>query len=524
MNCLMIKRSFNLIFLTCILIFFQTGCKAPKPKPILSIDLPRIENFSLDGNANEWQKVESYKLWADPFGNYPDSLDLEANLKAAWNKTGLVLLLEVKDQSFVYDTLSPWKGDAIEVFLSAARGSGEIFQVSVIPFPNTDFIRTNDQSVLNDSSVFIGKIKSFTRINGKRRTTEIEIPIRNKKSETGIQSFALQVNADDSDSGRIEKNQLVWCPYGQSYSSSFNMFSVNFNEEKQSVLKGSTRLIITDNEIIQLYVFGTLPGDKIGVFRNGKFLKNFRSKSKDISQPETFNITSMGWDTEKDSLFVTINDVSLPLIELPLAPRLYKKLVEKPFEREIRNFIIKDRQSFPPENATLFIGSSSIVRWKTLKKDFSELQVIQRGFGGSTSADVLLYINQIVLPYKPSKIVYYEGDNDIPNGISSREICNNIKTFIDTVSALLPKTHIYILSPKPSINRMYLWEKYVETQTLIKNLTSKYQNIDYVNVAAPMFDEKGILKHSLFVEDGIHMNKEGYAIWTKVIRKALQLD
>jgi lysophospholipase L1-like esterase len=36
-----------------------------------------------------------------------------------------------------------------------------------------------------------------------------------------------------------------------------------------------------------------------------------------------------------------------------------------------------------------------------------------------------------------------------------------------------------------------------------------------------MLDADGNVRKDLFVEDGLHMNKKGYDIWTKVIRPYL---
>jgi len=333
----------------------------------------------------------------------------------------------------------------------------------------------------------------------------------------------MQAYVDDKDQDGSDKNIVVWYPVGQSYSSSTSMFTVNLHEKRQTIFKGSSRLVITDNEKLNLYVFGASEGDKIQIYRNGIFIKDFKSASASTYLPDSFDISTFGIDTENDSLFVSIKGESLCLHELILAPRLYEKIPEKKFERDIRNFRLRDRQLFPPENATLFIGSSSIVRWETLKKDFPELDIIHRGFGGSNSAEALMYMDQIALPYKPSKIVYYEGDNDVPQGLSADEISQNIKLFIDKVSMILPETKIYILSPKPSINRMHLWEKYRQTHTSLRNLADAYENVIYVDVSSPMFLPNGKLNHSLFVEDGIHMNEEGYKIWTEVLRKELGL-
>jgi lysophospholipase L1-like esterase len=513
------------VFFVFLLVLLALSCKTSMPEPLLQVNIAELENFKCDGSPEEWSRVEPCRLWANPLGGFPDTSDLKAYLKTSWTKNKLILLLDVSDECLVADTLNPWKGDAIEVFMSPFRGSEYIFQASIVPGVQKDFIRIIKYEEDASGSFSIGKINSSSLINGNKRFTEIEIELpENEVTHRSFRDFAMQIYVDDADTGTDAKNQLVWYPVGQSFNSSTSMYPVELTSNNQSSFKGASRLTITDDERLTLYVFGASPGDKIGIYRNGKFLKNYKSVEKPDFMPDSFDILSKGWDLENDSLYVSLSKKSLSFHELFLAPRLYEKIKAKRFDKDIRNFIARDRQNFPPENATLFIGSSSIVRWETLKKDFPELQIIKRGFGGSTSEEALMYVNQIAIPYKPAKIVYYEGDNDIPMGFTSEEIRDNIKAFVDEVRITLPQTKIFLISPKPSINRMHLWDKYQKTHILIRELADQYDNVEYVDVSSPMFKKDGQLNYSLFVEDGIHMNEVGYAIWIKIIRAALELD
>jgi lysophospholipase L1-like esterase len=39
-----------------------------------------------------------------------------------------------------------------------------------------------------------------------------------------------------------------------------------------------------------------------------------------------------------------------------------------------------------------------------------------------------------------------------------------------------------------------------------------------------MLSEDGSRMPELFIEDGLHMNKKGYKVWTKQVRKSLSKD
>src|SRR5208282_1461493 len=57
------------------------------------------------------------------------------------------------------------------------------------------------------------------------------------------------------------------------------------------------------------------------------------------------------------------------------------------WEQEIQAFEAADRANPPPQQAILFVGSSTIRMWKTLAQDFPEHKVLNRGFGGCQIAD-----------------------------------------------------------------------------------------------------------------------------------------
>ena len=55
-------------------------------------------------------------------------------------------------------------------------------------------------------------------------------------------------------------------------------------------------------------------------------------------------------------------------------------------------------------------------------------------------ADVLHYVDRLVMPYKPRAVVIYEGDNDTNNGVSPENIAGQLKEIISKIHAELPST------------------------------------------------------------------------------------
>jgi lysophospholipase L1-like esterase len=186
------------------------------------------------------------------------------------------------------------------------------------------------------------------------------------------------------------------------------------------------------------------------------------------------------------------------------------------WEKAIRAFEEQDRQQPPPENAILFAGSSSIRVWD-LKKYFPQLAAINRGFGGSKIAECAYFADRIVLPYKPSTIVFYAGDNDIASGVSPEQVFEDFKAFAAKVHAALPGTRIIFISIKPSPARWALVDKMREANKLIRAFVQTDKRLTYVDVEPAMLGPDGKPRKELFVSDGLHLNADGYALWTSLV-------
>lgn len=191
------------------------------------------------------------------------------------------------------------------------------------------------------------------------------------------------------------------------------------------------------------------------------------------------------------------------------------------WEKDISAFEARDRTNPPPEGAVLFIGSSSIRMWTNLAADFPKLQVINRGFGGSTVADTTHFAERIIFPYKPSKIVLYAGDNDIARGDSPEQVLQNFRELVEKVHAELPKTKIYFLAIKPSPSRWHLSPQSAEANRLIRKFCKFKPKLEYIDVWEPLM-KGGQPDPAFFLKDRLHLNRAGYERWAKVVRAALE--
>ena len=191
------------------------------------------------------------------------------------------------------------------------------------------------------------------------------------------------------------------------------------------------------------------------------------------------------------------------------------------FKAEVEQITANDG-SLNKKNVILFTGSSSIRMWNSLQSDFPNYNIVNRGFGGSQTSDLIYYFDQLILPYHPKKIFIYEGDNDISTGKSTEQILVGMDSLITMIrQKVSPTVPVYIISPKPSISRWHLKDKYVDFNNQMSKLASTKKEVYFIDVWTPALDNDGTVFKDIFLEDGLHMNAKGYAIWAKVLRKYL---
>ena len=193
------------------------------------------------------------------------------------------------------------------------------------------------------------------------------------------------------------------------------------------------------------------------------------------------------------------------------------------WEATIAKFEDQDKVSPPPQNAIVFIGASSIVRWK-LDESFPEFgaKAINRGFGGSLAADSTRYADRIVIPYKPRIVVFYAGDNDVEANRTPEQIAADFAAFDQKVHAALPQTQIIFISIKPSIRRFPWIEQIKGANALVKQYCATHPRLTFLDIVPQMLGPDGKPRPELLVADGLHMTPEGYKIWNAAIRPLLK--
>ncbi len=192
------------------------------------------------------------------------------------------------------------------------------------------------------------------------------------------------------------------------------------------------------------------------------------------------------------------------------------------WEPFIAAFEKADKTALPPAGGIEFVGSSTMVKWKTLKEDFAGLPVFNRGFGGSQSSDVLHYLDRIVIPYKPKTIVFYAGDNDLAAGKSAEQVIQTWKLIMAGIASKLPETKVIYLSLRPSVKRKALLGTQKAVNDGIRASMEGKENMRFVDLTPALMTPEGQPNAKLLVADMLHLNADGYQVLTGIVKPLLK--
>lgn len=182
---------------------------------------------------------------------------------------------------------------------------------------------------------------------------------------------------------------------------------------------------------------------------------------------------------------------------------------------------IEARYEDVPDVDIVFVGSSSIRKWETLAEDFSEYDVVNHGFGGSKVADTIYYFDRLVTAFTPEAVAIFAGTNDIhganDNSKTGEEVFELVKELFEKSQAEMPEVPLYYISISPTKARWSVWDEADKANQLIKEYADSHEFFTFIDTTDELLKD-GVPNQDLFVKDGLHLNSDGYDLWTDVIK------
>ncbi len=201
----------------------------------------------------------------------------------------------------------------------------------------------------------------------------------------------------------------------------------------------------------------------------------------------------------------------------------YRAQATEKWEAEIVKLEERDRSHSDPKDAILFIGSSSIRRWTDLDADMSPRKTINRGYGGAKFSDLAVYIDRIVSPHQFKALVIFVG-NDIVGNKDDKSPAEVARLFNYIVSQVR-KTHatqpIFLIAITPTPSRFKVWSEIRSANAELAKACEADKALYFIPTEKSYLDEAGKPIEKYFVEDKLHQNREGYQVWSSIVKEHL---
>ena len=193
------------------------------------------------------------------------------------------------------------------------------------------------------------------------------------------------------------------------------------------------------------------------------------------------------------------------------------------FQSDINTFLKADSSSRPPAGQIEFIGSSIFRLWKSAATDMAPLPVFNRAFGGSQTPDVLRYMDEIVIAYKPRIVVFYCGSNDVNAGAPATEIIARVEEFHRRLLAALPATKMIFVSIIHAPDKRKRWAVVDSVNVAMLHYAMGSKQIDFVDINPALESPTGTPIPELYLRDSLHYrtDQDAYARMTRVVKPVL---
>ncbi|HBU37619.1 MAG TPA: hypothetical protein DEB70_07415 [Planctomycetaceae bacterium] len=201
----------------------------------------------------------------------------------------------------------------------------------------------------------------------------------------------------------------------------------------------------------------------------------------------------------------------------------YREKAMKRWSQDIETLEQRDVVQRDPEDAILFIGSSSIRRWDTIKIDMRPYQVVQRGYGGAKYTDLAVFAKRLIHPHEYIALVVFVA-NDVqgkPEDHSPEQVEECARYIAGVSRKHRPEAPIFFIEITPTRKRFSAWPFIRKVNTRLQKLSLSTPATYFIPTADHFLDPSGSPRDELFVDDQLHLNSDGYKKWSILIRREL---
>ena len=217
--------------------------------------------------------------------------------------------------------------------------------------------------------------------------------------------------------------------------------------------------------------------------------------------------------------------------------------------RDLEKSILAYEEEPIEKGKILFYGHSLFTRWGSPKwgyrrmdedirmKDGS-LAVVNHGFGTSTSEELLYYYPRMVRPWEPRALVIATRGNDNMYGYSPEDTMANVAKLLQWARVDFPGIRIFLVEQHPTPRGKDdtvkdIWNRTAHLRNKYNEMLRLYADTHEDTTLIPMWNRPEFfetpedvgdfrkVREDIYYKDRKHFNQEGYDIFGKIMREAL---
>ena len=194
------------------------------------------------------------------------------------------------------------------------------------------------------------------------------------------------------------------------------------------------------------------------------------------------------------------------------------------WEKDIIKLENLDKTKKQNNDAILFIGSSSIRLWRSIKKDLVPYESIKRAYGGARYTDLIHFTERLVSPHdvKAVGIFVANGITGGKNDLRPREVLHLSKLVIQQIQRSHKNSPIFFIETTPTPKRWKAWDKISNANDLIKKHCESKTDLFYISTRDYFIGENKLPIEDYFIRDKLHLNSKGYLLWSDIIKENLK--
>lgn len=209
----------------------------------------------------------------------------------------------------------------------------------------------------------------------------------------------------------------------------------------------------------------------------------------------------------------------------PAAPAYapYAEAAEKRWSGAIEELETLDQTEQHPDDAVLFVGSSSVRLWESIESDMAPFPVIRRGYGGAKFSDLAVFAQRLITPHRYAAMVVFVA-NDVTGrstDITVDEVERLARHVVQVSKQHQHESPVLLVEITPTASRLVAWPKIRRVNDRLREIALSTPNVYFVETADYYIDASGKPVDEYFKSDRLHQTQAGYAIWGSLIKRRL---